>query len=121
VGELGHLAHKLFRIPTKREVDSPGGAKKIGDDREIRSFHVCEKKRWAASLNDPSMDLRNLQIGIYLGGYLHELVLLTEDSDKILDGTNTFSLRHTPFHSIIPKVQPYETRRWFCGSRFTLD
>ena len=109
--ELRYLPHQLFRISTESQVNSASGAEEIRHDRIIGALDLGKKQSWPLTVDNPAMDLGYLKPGVDFCRYLHKLPLLSEQRDKILDGSNTFSLRHICFRSIIPKVAPINSRR----------
>ena len=70
--------YELDRSRSEREVDSSFSAEQICNDRKSRAFYIAKKECFSLLVDDPPMDLGQLQVRIDLRGNFNELVFFSE-------------------------------------------
>ena len=66
-------------LDAEREAHAPLGAELVDQQRVARALRVLEEERRPAGLDGAVDDLRDLEVGIDLGGDAHELALALEE------------------------------------------
>src|SRR6185312_6508703 len=67
LSNVHRLAHKRFRLWTKRDINPALGAEQIRHHRIPATLDALKQQRGAAFVDHAAMDLCQLEIGIYLG------------------------------------------------------
>ena len=72
-------------VDAERERHPPLGAELVDEERVLGALRVLEQQRRPAGLDGAIDDLRDLEIGIDLGGDANELTLALEQRDPIAE------------------------------------
>src|SRR6185503_19143834 len=80
--DMNHLAHKVFRLWTKREINASLRAEHVRDDRKPAALHAFEQQRRTALGDYAPVDLRQLEVWIDLGFDSDDFVFSVESIEK---------------------------------------